>query len=456
MQPEENMMNSDFLLIDPLARRLYHTYAKDLPIVDYHNHLSLSQLAPDYRFENITQLWVSADPYKHRAMRILGVEERLITGNGTDYEKFRVWYESLPKLIGNPLFDWSVMEMQTVFDYQLLPFGDPETVWNILNDKLKSMTSQDILGKFNIAYSAPCAALCDDLTVFQPEAGISPSLRGDDLLVPTEECIRKLENITGVSIAALEDYLEAVRVRLTQFQKVGCRFADHALDNGFIYLPDDGKNSDRFCQLMKDEKLDKADKIRLSSWILTALAGEYARCGFTLQLHIGAQRTTSTRLREIAGPAGGYAAMGNCVDLQSLVDFLDAVEKSPCGLPRILLFTLNPADNGILATLSGSYSKNGCAALISQGPAWWWCDHCQGIEQMLETFASHSVLSTFVGMTTDSRSLLSFVRHDYFRRILCQWIATKVSQGKFPGEENLLGDLIRKICYENAKMRLEK
>ena len=449
------MMNSDFLLNDPLAHRLYHTYAKDLPIVDYHNHLSLGQLAPDYVFENIARLWVIPDPYKHRAMRILGVEERYITGDSSDYEKFSAWYGCLPRLIGNPLFDWSIMEMKTVFDYDLLPFGSPDRVWNTLNAKLTGMTSRDILEKFNITYSAPCATLWDDLSPFRPATGISPSLRGDDLLLPTAERIQALESLTGRKISKLEDYLSAIRIRLDAFRAAGCRFADHALDNGFTYLGTDGKNNRRFQQQAKGEPLSETDRIFLSSEILTALAGEYARCGFTLQLHSGAQRTTSTRLREIAGPAGGYAAMGNCVDLQSLVDFLDAVEKSPCGLPRILLFTLNPADNGILATLSGSYSKNGCAALISQGPAWWWCDHCQGIEQMLETFASHSVLSTFVGMTTDSRSLLSFVRHDYFRRILCQWIATKVSQGKFPGEENLLGDLIRKICYENAKMRLE-
>ena len=450
------VMKSDFLLTAPLARRLYHQYAEGLPVIDYHNHLSLAQLQPEYRFENISQLWINTDPYKHRVMRILGVQERLITGDSTDYEKFCVWYQSLPRLIGNPLFDWSVMEIQTVFDYALVPFGDPEKIWNTLNEKLKNMTAQDILGKFHIAYSAPCAALDWDLTEFQPEKGISPSLRGDDLLMPKPEYIRKLGDMTGTTVHSLEDYLSAIRIRLDAFRDAGCRFTDHALDNGFTYIPDDGKNEQRFEALLQGQTLENEDKVCLSSAVLTLLAGEYARCGFTLQLHIGAQRTTSTRLRELAGPAGGYAAMGSTADLQSLTVFLDTVEKLPHGLPQILLFTLNPADNAVFATLSGSYSKDGCQALVSQGPAWWWCDHYQGMEQMLDTFASHSVLSTFVGMTTDSRSLLSFVRHDYFRRVLCQWIATKVAQGRLPEDETLLADLIKKVCYENAKMRLER
>ena len=449
-------MNSDFLLISPFAKKLYESYAKNLPIVDYHNHLLLEQLKVGYRFENITKLWVSADPYKHRAMRILGVEERLITGNSTDYEKFCAWYACLPRLIGNPLFDWSVMEMGMVFDYALLPFDEPETVWNNLNEKLKDMPSSDILGKFHIAYSAPCAALDADLTGFRPEEGLCPSLRGDDLLMPSADYLQKLGRMTDISISTLEEYIAAIRIRLDAFRKVGCRFADHALDNGFTYRSDDGLNEQRFRTLLRGESLTEEDSVYLSSAILTALAMEYAQCGLTLQLHIGAQRTTSTRLRTVAGPAGGYAAIGKTVELESLTAFLDAVEQSACGLPRILLFTLNPADNAVLATLSGSYAKDGCEALVSQGPAWWWCDHYQGMEQMLDTFAAHSVLSSFVGMTTDSRSLLSFVRHDYFRRVLCQWLANKVEQGRFPDDEGLLADLIRRVCYENAKNRLER
>ena len=447
-------MNPDFLLTLPLAKQLYHDCAKTLPLIDYHNHLSAVEIANDFRYESITQLWVATDPYKHRAMRILGVEERYITGDASDYEKFQAWYTSLPRLIGNPLFDWAAMELSVVFNMELLPFGDCETVYNTLNEALKHMTTKDILGKFNIVYSAPCTALTDDLSVFAEEPGLAPSLRGDDLLLPSGELLKKLEALTGRPILSLADYLLAAEQRLECFRKVGCRFADHALDNGFTYLPDDGKNAERFEILLRGESLSGEEALLLRSEILKQLMARYAAMDFTVQLHIGAQRSTSTRLRKVAGAAGGYAAIGNTVNVASVVALLDAVEQLPQGLPRVLLFTLNPADNAVMATLSGSYSTDGKEALVSQGPAWWWCDHYQGIGRMLDDFCCHSVLSTFVGMTTDSRSILSFVRHDYFRRCLCQWMAEMVSCHRLPDTYELLADTVRRICFENANKRI--
>lgn len=448
-------MNPNFLLLSPLAQQLYHDCAKTLPIIDYHNHLAPGDITGNRRYENITKLWVSADPYKHRAMRILGLEERVITGDASDYEKFQAWYESLPRLIGNPLFDWSMMEFSTVFDMELLPFQPCQEVWETLNRKLETMTAEDILGKFQVQYSAPCAALGDDLSVFDKAAGLCPSLRGDDLLLPAPALLQKLETLTGTATGSLDGYLAAVNARLDAFRDTGCRFADHALDNGFTYLPDDGKNADRFAAAAAGQPLSGEDILHLRSCILTALLGGYARVGFTVQLHIGAQRSTSTRLRTLAGAAGGYAAIGSTVDVASVVQLLDAAEQQTQGLPHILLFTLNPADNAVMATLCGSYSADGKQALVSQGPAWWWCDHHHGITSMLDEFCCHSVLSTFIGMTTDSRSLLSFVRHDYFRRVLCQWIADMVEKQRLPNDPQLLQDTVKRICYQNANQRLQ-
>ena len=447
-------MNPNFLLRSSLAQHLYHDCAKALPIVDFHNHLTPSDITSNRRYDNITRLWVSADPYKHRAMRILGLPERVITGSASDYEKFEVWYESLPRLIGNPLFDWSVMELSTVFDLELLPFKPCREVWDTLNSKLLTMTAQDILKKFNIAYSAPCTGLTDNLSAFDKDIGLCPSLRGDDLLLPSADVLQKLETDTGIPICNLSRYLEAVNIRLYAFRDAGCRFADHALDNGFSFLPDDGKNDMRFARHIAGELLSEEDSLHLRSAILTGLLSRYAKAGFTVQLHIGAQRTTSTRLRTLAGAAGGYAAMGSTVNVSALVRLLDAAEQTPEGLPNILLFTLNPADNAVMATLCGSYSADGRQALVSQGPAWWWCDHYHGITSMLDDFCCHSVLSTFIGMTTDSRSLLSFVRHDYFRRILCQWLADMVDAHRLPHDLALLQDTVMRICYQNAKDRL--
>ncbi len=441
-------MNSDFLLTSPLARQLYYEHAAPLPVIDYHNHLDARAVTENHRYENIARLWVISDPYKHRAMRILGVPEDRITGSSSDYEKFEAWYESLPRLIGNPLFDWSQMELSTVFDFDLLPFKPCRQVWDTLNEKLSELSTADILAKFNIEYSAPCASLTDDLSVFDGKR-LCPSLRGDDLLIPSAEVLRKLG-----APKTLSGYLVAVNDRLDAFRSKGCCFSDHALDNGFTYTADNGRNEHRFSDLLEGCTLSPGDMAALSSYILKQLAASYARVGFTMQLHIGAQRATSARLRTLAGPAGGYAAIGSAVDVAALTAFLNDAEKTPEGLPNTLLFNLNPADNAVMATLSGSFSADERQALVSQGSAWWWCDHYKGLTDMLDTFACHSVLSTFVGMTTDSRSILSFVRHDYFRRVLCQWLADMVSAHRLPEDPALLADTVRRMCYLNAKERI--
>lgn len=450
-------MDKNYLLTTPLARRLYEEVAKDLPIIDYHNHLNVADVLTDRKFENITRLWISVDPYKHRAMRILGVPERCITGDATDYEKFEKWYQCLPRLAGNALYDWSVMEFDLIFGIVLPPFQrDPREVWDEVNEKLKTLSARSILGNFNLEYSAPVASIDDDLSIFDGLDGTSPSLRGDNILVPDEKLVQSLAQLTGISVGDLQSFERALDQRLTAFQAAGCKFSDHALDDGFRYLADDGKNEMRFAAILRGEKLQGEDQEKLSSCILKMLGALYAKHGLTMQLHIGAKRTTSTRLRQIAGPAGGYAAIGRCVDVKSLTDMLDAVEQQPYGLPKTILFTLNPADNAVMSVLSGSYSKDGVEAIVSQGPAWWWCDHYQGMCQMLDHLCVYGILSTFIGMTTDSRSLLSFVRHDYFRRILCQWIGNKVQQGILPDDFAILSDTVRRICYQNEKNCIEQ
>ena len=450
-------MDKNYLLTTPLARRLYEEVARDLPIIDYHNHLNVADILSDRKFENITKLWISVDPYKHRAMRILGVPERFITGEATDYEKFEKWYHCIPRLVGNVLYDWSVMEFELIFGISLPPFQrEAREVWDEVNEKLKSLSARDILGNFNLEYSAPCTSINDDLSIFDGLSGTCPSLRGDNILTPDENLVKQLAQLTGISIQDLHSFERALDIRLTAFKEAGCKFSDHALDDGFRYLEDDGKNDVRFTAVLHGEKLCEEDQQKLFSRILKLLGVLYAKHGLTMQLHIGAKRTTSSRLRQIAGPAGGYAAIGNCVDVKSLTDLLDAMEQQPYGLPKTILFTLNPADNAVMSVLSGSYSKDGAETIVSQGPAWWWCDHYQGMYEMLNHLCVYGVMSTFIGMTTDSRSLLSFVRHDYFRRILCQWIGNKAQQGILPDDFTILADTVRRICYQNAKNCIEQ
>lgn len=268
---------------------------------------------------------------------------------------------------------------------------------------------------------------------------------------PTADFTEKLGKACNMAIKDLDSYKQAIIQRLDEMKAVGLKFADHALDDGFTYYADDGKNGKRFQAMCTNETVSDTDKQRLFSHMLTFLASAYAKRGMVLELHIGAARHTSTRLRTLAGTAGGYAAAGNSVKISSLTSFLDTVEKAEYGLPKMILFTLNPSDNALISVLSGSYSKDGVRGLITQGPAWWWCDHKQGITEMLENTAAFGLLSNFVGMTTDSRSFLSLARHDYFRRILCNFVADKAEAGEFPDHYGSLSRLIGDLCYYNAK-----
>lgn len=394
-------IHGDFLLKTALARRLYHEHAAPLPIIDYHNHLDARALADDRAFENIAQLWVATDPYKHRAMRIAGVPERLITGDATDREKFDAWAATLPQTLGNPLFHWTALELKRYFGIdELLSRESAPSIWSRCNEQLRDadFTARQLIARANVECLCTSDALGDDLQAHAKLAAsgfstrILPSLRDPDALDGT---------------------------RLDLFQQLGCRLADHAV-TGF------------------------------DSELLRASAGEYARRGWILQLHIGAQRQTSTRLRHLAGPAGGYATIGSACDIAALCRFLDALEQENA-LPRTILYPLNPADYPALATLTGSFAEDGVRGKLQLGPAWWYNDHALGIRSHLDALASYGLLSSFIGMTTDSRSLLSMVRHEYFRRILCDWLGDQVETGAFPGDLDILGQLVRAIACENAR-----
>ncbi len=446
------MLSSDFLLNNRTAKTLYEGI-KALPIIDYHNHLSMDDIGKDKRFYDIFDLWIKPDPYKHRAMRMCGMPERYITGDATNEEKFVKWCETLPKLLLNPLSHWSQMELKTVFGITELPNGEnAKRIYETCNRYLKEheITANGLLKLFRVEYACPCASLTDDISAFEGNPSVAPSLRGDDILLPTAGFLKKLTDCTNMEIHGLADFERAVETRLLAFKKANCVFSDHALDNGFVFYPDDGENGARFQSFIKGE-LSETDRAKLSSYVLFTLGKLYAKHGFVMQLHIGAERYTSSRLREKVGPAGGFAGIGNSVDVRSLTTFLDAIDCAEYGLPKTVLFTLNPSDNALVSVLSGSYAKDGVSGLITQGPAWWWCDHKQGIIEMLENASAFSALSNFIGMTTDSRSFLSFVRHDYFRRLVCDWLGRKWEQGELLCDEKGVETLAKKLCYQNAK-----
>ena len=337
-------------------------WVKDLPIIDWHNHLDVGAIAADKPFGSLYEVWVKADPYKHRAMRICGVPERLITGNAPESEKMAAWEATRPKLVGNPLFTWSRMEMDFLKAHPL-----------------ETLTPQKVLKAFNVEYWDPG---------YRMNAG---------------------DAFDGVAA-------EAIHAR-------GGRILDISID--------DISCGDILRHVVEPAAFAKAH-------------------GWTMLLHMGAFRSTSDRLRQAAGPAGGYAGMRAPVDPVRVAELLNGLEREGV-LPRTILMTLNPEAHAQLAVLAGSFVEDGVSGKVQLGPAWWWCDHRDGIFDVFEKSAAYGVLSTFVGMTTDSRSFLSFVRHDYFRRLLARWVAQKVADGDFPDDEALLRPICENISYRNAR-----
>ena len=371
-----------------------YSVVKDLPIIDWHNHLDLRMLAQDAPLGSLYEVWVKADPYKHRAMRICGEAERVITGDAPEAEKWAAWMRTLPKLVGNPLFVWSKMEIEWLFGD-----GVSRKDWwrDIGNVSIAEWTPSKMLSRFNVESMCPCVGARDPLPEMPPF--VRPSLRMN----------------AGDEISAAD---------LARFNAAGCKVVDISVDDG------------------SDLETHGESLFRVVSY-----AAEH---GWTMLLHLGALRSTSGRLRVAAGPAGGYAAMRAPVDPSAVARFLDRLE-SASALPRTILLSLNPEAHAQLAVLSGSFVGEGMPGKVQLGPAWWWCDHEEGIVDVLEKNASYGVLSTFAGMTTDSRSLLSFVRHDYFRRLLSNWISGKIASGSFPDDDGLLRPILENVCYGNAR-----
>lgn len=426
-------MNSGYLLKTKNAERLYREAAHDLPIIDFHNHIAVADIANNRRFEDLCALWLAPDPYKHRLMRINGIPEYLITGDAEPYEKFEQYCAVFPCLAGNPVYDWSRMELLQVFGIEEMPNkATAKRIWDEANEKLRSpeFSASGILSRFSVEYQSPVAELIDDLSLFDGTS-LAPSLRGDNLLSPNESLLTALKAQTGTDITDTETYMEAVCVLLDRFVNAGCRFADHSLDSDFFACDTDGKKQA----------------------LLTRLGTEYAKRGWTLLLHLGAKRKTSTRLARLAGPAGGYAAVGEGFPLSALCDLLGDMERAK-GLPDTVLFPLNMSDQAPLSVMQGSFSEDGVASKVQLGPAWWWCDHAFGIQNTLSCIASFGVLSQFIGMTTDSRSILSFARHDYFRRLLCSWLDEQNTTGEWELPFEIQCDIVRRISYQNAKDKI--
>jgi len=461
----KNYIHDKFYLKSDLAVELYNG-VKDLPVIDYHNHLYPKDLASNRKFENITDGWVKVDPYKNRAMRITGVPENEITGSVSDKRKFFNWASTVPKTIGNPLFVWNALELKRIFGIdEILTDKNAEEVWNFCNQKLQNdgFGAVDILKKFRLETACTSDDLLDDLSFHkkateEQNVQVLPSLRGDSILnieqAPFSAWFEKLQQLTNQNITNLDDYKIAVIGQLNKFSDAGCRLADHSLDGGFTFCNSaEIEAANVFSKWQSKSKLNEIDIAQFKNYMLEFLGEEYSKRGWTLQLHMGAQRFTSSRLRKLAGPAGGYGTMGILCDISGLCMFLDLLESGG-NLPRIILYTLNPADNEAFATITGSYTEDGVPGKIQFGPGWWYNDQYEGIRKQLTDLTSYGLLSHFVGMTTDSRSVFSFSRHEYFRRILCNLISEWVEADNLPRDYELLLKLVKDISYSNSKNQI--
>lgn len=458
----------DFMLNSSLAKELYKVACK-LPILDYHNHLNPSAILENKKFKNITQLWIQDDQYKHRLMRINGIEEEFITGAATDLEKFLAWMRTFPRTLGNPLYHWSQLEIRDVFGSNIdLVNDDPLKIWDECNAMLgeEGFSAIDILTKWNSEILCTSDDLLDPLEAHriisnrENKITVLPSLRSDSILAfETEgylDWLKSLELILSTKITNLETFQNAIKKRLDYFQEAGCRLSDHGLDSGFLFSKTTEDVADGiFSKLLDGAALTTEEILALKSNTLSFLGVEYGKRKLTMQLHMGAQRVTSSRLKGIAAKFGGFATLGDPLNIESLCGFLDSLEIAGY-LPRTILYTLNPADNERMATLTGSFTEDGVRGKIQFGPAWWFNDHFDGIKKQLVAIASHGLLSSFIGMTSDSRSFLSLSRHYYFRRILCYLIGDWVDNGMLPDNFEVLAKLVKDVCYTNAKNLLTK
>ena len=464
----KKFMDEDFLLSTEVAKKLYHGYAKKMPIIDYHCHISPKEIAEDIRFKNITQLWLAGDHYKWRQMRSNGVEEKYITGEASDREKFQKWAETLEMAIGNPLYHWSHLELQRYFGYEGVLNGETaEEVWQLTKKVLvrPEMSARGIITSSKVELLCTTDDPIDDLhwheilafdTTFKTK--VLPTWRPDRAIaVEKEDFVAYLEQLSesaGIKIEGFGEWKQAILKRMKYFEQKGCRASDH----GLLYIPyveaDELELERIFKKRLCGEKLTEREEQAFKTAALQFLGEQYAHLGWVMQLHFGVTRNNNTRMFQLLGADTGFDGIYNRVPVTELAGYLDSLCKKKV-LPKTILYSLNPTDNAVIATLIGCFQEAGAKGKLQQGSAWWFNDHKPGMLEQMTSLASLGLLGNFIGMLTDSRSLLSYTRHEYFRRLLCELIGAWVENGEYLWNEKHLGALIEAISYGNVKHYFE-
>lgn len=458
----KTFIHDDFLLKNEAARRLYHEYAKDMPIYDYHCHLSPKEIAENKRFKNITELWLGGDHYKWRAMRSNGVSEEYITGSASDYDKFKAWAKTLPYCLGNPLYHWSHLELKRYFGIDtILNEETADEVWEKANALLQQedFTVRELIKRSNVKVICTTDDAIDSLEYHKQiaedkdfDVKVVPTLRPDKgLNIQNEgfaEWVAKLSEVSNIEIKSYADFIKALYDRIDFFHEVGCRISDHALDDMFFELATEEEVDKIFQKALKGEELDKTEVDKYKTMTMVKLAKKFNELNWAMQLHIGALRNNNTKMFNKLGPDTGFDSINDGNIAKPLSRLLDTMNQE--GLPKTILYTLNAKDNDVLGTMIGNFQDGSVAGKLQFGTAWWFNDQKDGMEKQMTSLANLGLLRRFVGMVTDSRSFLSFTRHEYFRRVLCNLVGTWAEEGEVPYDMDLLGSMIQEICYKNA------
>ena len=460
----KTFLDKDFLLSNETSKRLFHEYVNDLPIIDYHCHLPVKQIAQDTRFENLTRVWLNGDHYKWRAMRTNGVDESYITGNKSDWEKFHKWAETVPYTLRNPLYHWTHLELQRYFNINdLLGPRNSKEIYEHCSSLLQTdgFSARGLLQRMNVELICTTDDPVDSLEFHQQlkredfAVAVFPAFRADKAMdiddpVLFNAYVKRLEEVSATDISSLEDFLSALNSRHDYFGANGCCISDHGLEQMVSDPFIESEIKLIFENLRMGKKQGTAEKRKFKSAMLLWLAEWDHDKGWVQQFHLGAMRNINSRMMKQMGPDTGWDSIGDFAQASALARFLNKLD-SENKLAKTIIYNLNPADNEVMATMTGNFNDGSVAGKIQFGSAWWFLDQKDGMVKQLNALSNMGLLSKFVGMFTDSRSFLSFPRHEYFHRILCQIFGEEIEKGELPSDLPWVGKILQDICYYNAR-----
>ncbi|MDE3142795.1 MAG: glucuronate isomerase [Bacteroidota bacterium] len=459
----KTFLDENFLLSNKTAQKLYHEFAKEMPIIDYHCHLPQQQIAEDKNFENLTQIWLYGDHYKWRAMRANGINEKFITGNATDFEKFKQWSATVPYTLRNPLYHWTHLELQRYFDvHELLNADSAKKIYDECSEKLRSKeySVKNLLRKMNVKTVCTTDDPVDSLEYHAQlvkdgfEIPVLPAFRPDNAMNVGEtekfnDYVKKIEAVTNISISSFDDFLFALQNRHDFFASMGCCVSDHGLEE--IYAEDfTGHEIDTiFSKIHSGKHLNELEQRKFKSAMLVHFAEWDWEKGWVQQFHLGALRNNNSRRLQQLGADTGWDSIGDFSQGRALSKFLNKLDNDN-KLAKTIVYNLNPADNELMATMIGNFNDGTVEGKIQYGSAWWFLDQKDGMTKQINALSNMGLLSKFIGMLTDSRSFLSYPRHEYFRRLLCNLFGEEIENGELPNDIELTGKIIQDICYNNA------